>query len=388
MGFFTKLLHRPRQLWLRRVNFQIHLWTGVILAVYVSIIGVTGSILVFGFELGRLINPSPWSGLTDTPWSADISQVIDNIRTSYPHVHVVSLMTPTASEPVFIASLQQNGRTLVALHPTTGQLLGPVPQNHSWLDWVYDLHENLLAGRTGRVANAICAGALLLLSLTGLANWWTGLATWTRGLRVDFRRTWRRINFDLHSAIGFWSFAFLLIWSTSGIYFAWPAACLSLVNHFSPIINARPAVVTVDSQSEITRLDFHSMLMQAYALDPGTKWKGIIFPSSRRSPFQMLMSRLPSVGRDAEDTLFFNPYNGRYLSTYRYSQNQSLGDWIIWLQMPLHFGTHWGLLVKCIWAGVGLALPMLAITGILMYWNRVLSKRWRALQEKAPSLAI
>ena len=93
------------------------------------------------------------------------------------------------------------------------------------------------------------------------------------------------------------------------------------------------------------------------------------------------------VGRDYEDTLFFNPYNGEYMSIWQYGVNKSLGDWIIWLQIPLHFGTHWGFAVKCLWAGVGLALPLLAVTGLLMYWNRFLSKRWRNLKTADMSAA-
>jgi uncharacterized iron-regulated membrane protein len=61
--------------------------------------------------------------------------------------------------------------------------------------------------------------------------------------------------------------------------------------------------------------------------------------------------------------------------------NQSLGDWIIWLQVPLHFGTYWGLAVKIVWAAVGLAIPMLAVTGLLMYWNRVLRRKWKHLHK-------
>jgi uncharacterized iron-regulated membrane protein len=92
------------------------------------------------------------------------------------------------------------------------------------------------------------------------------------------------------------------------------------------------------------------------------------------------MSR--STSRDREDTLFFNPYNGQYISTWQYGVNKSLGDWIVWLQVPLHFGTHWGLAFKCLWAAFGLALPVLAITGLLMYWNRFLSKKWPAANRR------
>lgn len=385
MRFLGQFLKHPQQLWIRRFNFQIHLWAGVILALYVAVIGITGSILVFGSELQALELPNQWPGLSPDH-ATDIAVVIDKLRLSYPHTHIISIMAPTPAEPVFIAVLQTRPRTTVACHPRTGQILREVPRRKSRLDWIYDLHENLLARRSGRVVNGIASTSLLLLIVTGLINWWPGVRFWRRALTVDFRRRWKRINFDLHSASGFWSLAFLVMWASSGIYFAWPDRVLSSIDRFSPIVNSRPPAVTVDSAADIVKLDFHAMLIKAHAIDQGTLFKGIIFPYNRRSPFEVLLSRSPGIGRDHEDTVYFNPYNGQYISTWRYGVNKSLGDWIIWLQIPLHFGTHWGLGIKILWAALGLALPLLSVTGMLMYWNRVLSKKWdllrRSLQPK------
>jgi len=380
----AQFLRHPRQLFIRRANFQIHLWAGILLALYVAVVGLTGSVLVFGLELERLLDPDPWPAITRQTPQASLTQVIDNVRTAYPHTHIVSVMAPNRIDPVFIATLQRRGRSKIACHPVTGQVLGEVPNRHSRLDWVYKLHEDLLAGRTGRVVNAVCAMGLLLLALTGLVNWWPGVKHVARALKIDFRRRWKRVNYDLHSAVGFWSFAFLIIWAFSGIYFTWPAWCESVIDRVSPIVSARPPSVIVERQDEIVYPDFRAMLAKSAELDPGAQWKGIIFPYSRRSPFEIIMSRAPeTAGRDSEDTLYFNPYNNQYISTWQYGVNKSLGDWFLFLQVPLHFGTHWGFTVKCLWALIGLSLPVLAISGLLMYWNRFLSKRWRIL--KAPT---
>jgi uncharacterized iron-regulated membrane protein len=36
--------------------------------------------------------------------------------------------------------------------------------------------------------------------------------------------------------------------------------------------------------------------------------------------------------------------------------------------------------VKIAWALLGFSLPVLSVTGLLMYWNRYLHSRWRALR--------
>ncbi len=70
------------------------------------------------------------------------------------------------------------------------------------------------------------------------------------------------------------------------------------------------------------------------------------------------------------DTAYFNPYTGDYIFTWPYGVNESLGDGIIWLQVSLHDGTYWGWGAKILWDAAGLAIPLLAATGLLMHWNR------------------
>jgi uncharacterized iron-regulated membrane protein len=198
---------------------------------------------------------------------------------------------------------------------------------------------------------------------------------------VDFRRNWRRINFDLHVAVGFWTILIATFWAVSGVYFGWPRQVFLFVNSLSPVITARPPSISVTPESDGTEPDLRSLLARARDADPGTTLAGIAFPYSRRAPLGILMRRRNSPGYEYADTVYFNPYNGEYISTWRYGVNQSLGDWIIWSQVPLHFGTYWGWSVKVIWAGAGLAIPLLAVTGLLMYWNRSLRRTWKRLRK-------
>jgi uncharacterized iron-regulated membrane protein len=159
------------------------------------------------------------------------------------------------------------------------------------------------------------------------------------------------------------------------------------VNSLSPVITARPPAISVTPDSEAPALDLRALVRRASTLDPGATPGGIAFPYSRRAPLAILMRRRNSPGYEYVDTVYFNPYNGDYISTWRYGVNQSLGDWIIWSQVPLHFGTYWGLSVKIIWALAGLAIPLLTVSGILMYWNRWLRRKWKQLG-KARTAAV
>lgn len=381
MNFFQRYFHRPQRLWVRRLNFQVHLWVGIVLTLYIIVIGVTGSILVFRPELERLCGLKPWQELHASGPLADIATVVENVRAAYPRLHVVSVDAPSENDATFVAVVEGRGRIKVACNPNDGKVLGVFPRRRTWLDVILDLHESLLIPihRTGRVLNGVGGALLLLLNLTGMVIWWPGVRNWTRALKVDFQRNWRRINFDLHLAVGFWTVLIASFWAFSAIYFAWPRELFRFVNSLSPVITARAPSISVAPESIAPEPDLRSLVKRAAAVDPGTTLGGIDFPYGRRAPLGVLMRRGNSVGREYVDTVYFNPYSGEYISTWRYGVNQSLGDWIIWSQVPWHFGTYWGLGVKLVWAAAGLAIPLLAVTGLLMYWNRWLRRRWKRL---------
>jgi uncharacterized iron-regulated membrane protein len=380
MTFFERLARRPQQLWVRQLNFQVHQWAGIILALYLVIIGVTGSILVFRTELEDLSGLNPWHNRQAREPFADVRTVVEKLQAAYPHFRMISIASPSQTNPTFVTILQgRQGRIKVASSAESGEVLGVFPRRRTWIDFVRDLHETLLVRRTGRILNGVGGAILLLLSLTGLVIWWPGVRNWKRALSVDFRRNWRRINYDTHSAAGFWTLLIVGFWAASGIYFAWPQQIFGFVNSLSPVVTARPPVITVTPDADASKPDLASLVRRASAIDPGTTLSEVAFPYSQRAPLEIRMRRGSGSGREYEDTVYFSPYDGGYLGIWRYGVNQSLGDWIIWSEVPLHFGTYWGVGVKLVWVAAGLAIPLLTITGLLMYWNRSLRRKWRRL---------
>jgi len=106
---------------------------------------------------------------------------------------------------------------------TNPRVLAPV-------EWLVDLHTNLLLGQTGRLINGMGAVALTLLCLSGLVIWWPGVNHWRRSLTLNWKSSFARRNWDLHNVLGFWSFLLLTLWGISGIYFVFPNVFNSLVD--------------------------------------------------------------------------------------------------------------------------------------------------------------
>src|SRR5262249_54311857 len=68
----------------------------------------------------------------------------------------------------------------------------------------------------------------------GAVIWWPGAGRWRRSLGVRWRSSWPRFNWDLHSALGFWMFAFVLMWAVSGVYLAFPDPFSNVVDYLQP----------------------------------------------------------------------------------------------------------------------------------------------------------
>ena len=65
-------LRQPQRVWLRRATFQIHLWTGLAIGLYVVVLSITGSVLVYRNELDRYL-AAPRAAFDEqaTPMTAD-----------------------------------------------------------------------------------------------------------------------------------------------------------------------------------------------------------------------------------------------------------------------------------------------------------------------------
>lgn len=206
---------------------------------YILMISATGSVLVYWNELYRATTPervaSKGTGprLTDDQLAADAVQL-------YPGYQVVKIFRSRNLDLSVDVSLRRGDKMKRRLFdPRTGSDLGDTIPTSMWLvAEMLDLHDNLLAGPTGRKVNGIGAISVLVLALTGLAVWWPGSKTWRRSLTLPRGVGWKRWIWHLHSMIGFWSLAFTLVFGVSGIYLAYPDAIQDLADWLEPLTAA------------------------------------------------------------------------------------------------------------------------------------------------------
>jgi uncharacterized iron-regulated membrane protein len=229
-------VRQPQKIWVRKALFQVHLWTGVAAGLYILMISVTGSVLVFSNELYRAATPEPIVSKASGARLSD-EQITQAATRAYPGLRVVHLgraLNPDQAVDVWLRRGEEKRNRL--FDPHSGADLGDsVPTGIRIISKTIDLHDNLFAGSTGRRVNAIGAVAVLVLAITGLVIWWPGTLAWRRSLVIHRAVGWKRWIWELHSSVGFWSIAFTLVFALSGVYLANPQPFQDLADWLEPL---------------------------------------------------------------------------------------------------------------------------------------------------------
>jgi uncharacterized iron-regulated membrane protein len=236
LSSWQRWVRQPQSIWLRKALFQVHLWCGIGIGMYVLLISVTGSVLVYTNELYMAATPKPIISTASKPRLTDqeLKDAAMRVYPGYRSVNLVHARNPDQAVDVWLRRDDQIKKRL--FDPRTGADLGESVPLGIWLvSRLRDLHDNLLAGPTGRVANGVGALAVLAIAVTGLVLWWPGIRLWRRNLTVHRGAGWKRLTWELHNTIGFWSLGFILVFVLSGAYLGIPQPLQDLADRLEPL---------------------------------------------------------------------------------------------------------------------------------------------------------
>jgi uncharacterized iron-regulated membrane protein len=247
LTIWQRCIRQPQKVWLRRALFQVHLWSGIALGLYILLMSVTGSVLVYRNELYRVTTPKPIVSNGSGPRLTDdqLGEAATRLYRDYRLVNITRMPNPDQAVDVW---LRRGGEVKKRLFdPRSGSDLGDsVPHSMLLVSKLIDLHDNLLGGASGRMVNGAGAFVLLVLALSGLAIWWPGIKTWRRSLTLPRGMRSTRLNWHLHSMIGFWSIAFVLVFGLSGIYLCFPQWFQDFADLLEPPTAANAGIRIVD----------------------------------------------------------------------------------------------------------------------------------------------
>ncbi len=228
----------------RRIFVWLHRWTGLLLAGFLILEGLTGSLISFNTELTRLLNPqifakppAPGAPVLDLATLAERAEAIIRPHAGVSYfsigdgqvvVRCHPLKNPATGEPYVI------GFKYIVLDPWTGDELGRLQDGHfsqgfvhNIMPFMYELHVNLALAAPGALTLGALAFIWTLDCFVGfyltfpvaIGSFWR---RWRPSWLIKRRAGFFRLNFDLHRASGLWLWPMLFV-------FAWSSVMLDLM---------------------------------------------------------------------------------------------------------------------------------------------------------------
>lgn len=368
---------------LRRFLFHIHIYTGLLVGLLVSLTGLTGSLLVFSHELDALLSPQLLHAHSPTERTPVVSpqtvrEAMDQHR---PRLEVQSILPPQTAGETYEVRLKGDGRAYV--NPYTGAVLGVRSATDHPIGWLFHLHMELLSGERGKTAVGVGGLLLILLGGTGIFLWWPGKKGVRQGFTVQWRAGWKRVNFDLHRVVGAVVVLLPGLVALTGAAMVWGPQ----VTDWTYALTRTPPRLKVAStpQPERAALSLDRLVEAAEAALPGAVTTRITLAGKPTAPVVIRKKFARELHPNGMSFVYLDQYSGRVLHVENALQ-AAAGPRLLHLRYPLHIGHYGGWSVRILYVLVGLTPAFLFITGCLMWWNRYsIPRRRRRIAVTAPT---
>jgi uncharacterized iron-regulated membrane protein len=200
---------------------QLHLWIGLALGLYVVLLSVTGSLSVLRADVHGWFVPRTVP-VVGTRLAGDALK--DAVRRAYPLDEVANVFERRRPDTPVMVTLRRDGADVDRLFdPYAARDLGlAYPPTTEAIEWVVDLHDNLLAGATGRRVNGVGALLFVALVVTGAIVWWPGVSRVRQSVAPGKPAKTARFARRLHNSLGIWMLALIFMWAITAVYLTFP----------------------------------------------------------------------------------------------------------------------------------------------------------------------
>jgi uncharacterized iron-regulated membrane protein len=355
---------------LRAMLLKVHLWVGMVAALFLFALGLSGALLTFEDIIDPALNASAWYVKPQgTPLK--LTQITQAIRQAFPQSTLEELVLPQKpDDTVKIVALQSNGRNVViGVNPYTGEIVGRhIDQQLRPMLMIRAFHTHLLIRRrSGHMILTIAACCLLGLAVTGIVLWWP---------RKIFKlRGWsHNVVFDLHQTLGLWSSACVLLFALTGIAIGfedqvnrWALA----VSHMQPA----PWPTPKPPAAGVPPLSPDELLTKAESIAPGARPIGLDFDSPNDPTLVIMKFPEDHLGRT---WVILDRYTGDVL---RFDSTRAMPVALKYARMwnqEIHTGDIFGWPTRILASIFSLAVAALAVTGPWIWWNRNRAQRSRS----------
>lgn len=337
-----------------------HRWAALAGMMFVLILSVTGSALVFEGAIDRGLNPGLWH-VTPGAARVPLDSLVALARTAVPKTPVAGITLPTTDDRAVVL---QAGAMQVFADPYTGQLKGTrnaADFNRTLPRRLHVLHVSLLGGKPGGTIVGIATIFSLLLVLTGMVLWWPD-KLW----QIHWGASWKRVVFDLHHVAGIVAAVVLVVITTSGLFIHYESlnASLSKLNSQEPPRPPKQPAAAAGSAA----ISPDSLVRSAAAALPGAAIVALSVPPKADQVFVAMMRFPEDRTPGGRSRVYVDRFTGAVLQV-RSTRDAEMGTRISNSIRSIHTGDVFGKPSEAVWLLAAIVMASQTVTGFMMWWN-------------------
>lgn len=353
----------------RKIVDTLHLWLGLPSGLVVLIVSVTAALFVFEEE-GRDIFQYNYYHVQDVQANRlPLKQMVDTFKLHYPKEKITSIRFQEAKDAAFVFYCKKD--LAVSIDPYTAKIIGARNLDRDFFTVVQQIHTHLLLGKVGNEFVRWNVLIFFFMCISGLILWWPKQKRFFKqAATIRFStKNLKRLNWDLHSVLGFYALVILLIISFTGLFWMFDTT-KNIVGFLTGSPVPAKEVKAKSGYPAIKKYPLDSAYNYMAINYPGAKETFITVPADSVSPIRITM-RYPYTIVRKQNTILFDRYTGKIVKKDLYSQYTAY-DKVAMSNYDFHTGRIriLGIGSKIIYFLAALVAASLPVSGFMIWWGK------------------
>lgn len=368
----------------KAVLFQVHSIAGLVLALVLALIALTGAIMSFEDEIVDQLN----AGIMQVPprqipaLTPDVLVARLKAAQDFGKVSAITLSSdPAAAAHVRFARDDNGGRPAsLYVDPYDARVLGS-PRGEAFFATVRRLHRWLLIPGDGRgwgrpITGSIALGLIVMLVSGLLLRWPRRGGSVKIWLKPNLGLSGRGLHRSLHAVIGTWVLPVYLAMTLTGLYFSFEwykdgvtwllARPHAAAAKMQPRMPAKPRTASPEPAPPI---GFDQAWM-TFQREEGDRFsKALLTLPTQGTTIRIRSWGKASLLETTRDEFRIDAVTGQKVSAERYA-DKTFGEKIIAAIYDIHRGAILGWPGKLVFMIAAILMPLFSVTGILLYLSR------------------
>lgn len=362
---------------------QVHSVAGLVLALLLSLIALTGVIMSFEDEIVEHLNAGIMQVVPRTTPALLPDELVARLKAVPDAGKITAIMLssdPSASVHVRFARDEQGARpSSLYVDPYDGHVLG-VPRGEDFFATVRRLHRWLLipgdAKGWGRQITGVAALGLIVMLISGLVLRWPRRASSVKmWLKPNLGLSGRGLHRSLHAVIGTWMLPVYLVMTLTGLWYSF-----DWYKDGAVWLLSRPHVAVAKMQPKQSRPPGRPEPAQPVGFDrawsalqheesDGFARAQLTLPAGPGTVMRIRSWPNDSTLESMRDEFRIDAVTGQIVTAERYA-DKTLGEKAIAGVLDIHRGAVLGWPGKLAFMIAAASMPLFTVTGILLYLSR------------------